>query len=63
MNQIGLRQEDIFKTVTDRIVTDLSAKGNHEPADFNKLHLKLLDYVMHLALHDTEIFKTLTQST
>jgi len=63
INQIGLRQEDIFKTVTDRIITDLSSKGTHDPSDFNKLHLKLLDYVMHLALHDTEILKTLTSST
>jgi hypothetical protein len=63
MNEVGLRQEDIFKTVSDKIVFDLSAKANHDPSDFSKLHLRLLDNVLHLALHDTEIFKTLTSST
>jgi len=56
MQEIGLRQEDIFRTVTDKIVADLSAKSTHDASDFGKLHLKLIENVLHLGLHDTGIF-------
>jgi hypothetical protein len=57
-----LRQEDIFRTVVDRVITNFTA-GENQTKDFGKIHVKLIESILSLGLHDTDMLKKLIDSS
>lgn len=62
MAHIGLRQEDIFTSVIERIITELT-ESQKESKEFSKIHFRLIENVLHLGMHETENFTKLITST